>query len=111
MAQVGIQSGVKLLNGGFATSFPINLEHRVIASGVSEGQLLSTRGAVDLATGPGTSRGAIMWNGVQYRVMGTKLVSVVGDTVTVLGDVGGSGIVRMSYNFDRLAVTSDGRQV
>lgn len=109
MAQVGIQSGVKLLNGGFATSFPINLEHRVIASGLSEGQLVSTRGAITLATGPGVTRGGIMWNGVQYRVMGTKLVSVVGSTITQLGDVGGSGPVRFDYSFDRLAIASDGR--
>lgn len=109
MAQVGIQSGVKLLNGGFATSFPVNLEHRVIASGVSDGQLISTRGAVTLTTGPGVDRGGIMWNGVMYRVMGTKLVSVVGSTVTTLGDVGGTQPVQMDYSFDRLGIVSDGR--
>lgn len=107
--QAGIQSGVKLLNGGFATSFPVNLEHRVIASGVSEGQLISTRGANEMNTGPGHDRGGIMWNGIMFRVMGTKLVSVVGSTINVLGDVGGTGPVRMSYSFDRLAVASDGR--
>jgi len=109
MTQIGIQSGVKLLDGGFATAFPVNLEHRVINSGVSEGQLISTRGAVTLNTGPGVTRGGIMWNGIQYRVMGTKLVSVVGSTINVLGDVGGAMPVRMDYSFDRLAIVSDGR--
>lgn len=107
--QIPIQSGVKLVDGGFATSFPINLEHRVIDSGVSQGQLITTRGTVPLATGPGLDRGGMMWDGVMYRVMGTKLVSVVGSTVTVLGDVGGTGPVRMTYGFDRLAIASDGR--
>lgn len=109
MTQIPIQSGVKLLDGGFATSFPINLEHRVIDSGVSQGQLVSTRGAVELAQGPGLDRGGIIWNGGHYRVMGTKLVSVSGKTVTILGDVGGTSPVRMDYSFDRLAIASDGR--
>lgn len=108
MPQIGIQTGVKLLDGAFAESFPVNLEHIVINSGVSEGQLETTRGATTLTTGPGRDRGGIMWNGIMYRVMGTKLVSVVGSTVNVLGDVGGTGPVRMDYSFDRLAVASDG---
>jgi hypothetical protein len=107
--QVPIQTGVKLQDGGFATSYPTNLEHRVVESGVSQGQLVSTRGVSVLATGPGMDRGGIYWNGVHYRVMGTKLVTVAGSTITTLGDVGGSSLVRMAYSFDRLAIVSDGR--
>lgn len=109
MPQIGIQTGVKLLDGAFAESFPTNLEHVTINSGVSEGQLESTRGAVTLANGPGVDRGGAMWNGTQYRVMGTKLVSVTGSAITVLGDVGGTMPVRMDYSFDQLAISSDGR--
>lgn len=108
MTQIPIQTGVRLDRGGFDTSFPINLEHDLIESGVSAGQLVSARGVVPLATGPGLDRGGTIWNGIQYRVMGTKLVSVVGATVNVLGDVGGSSPVRMAYSFDRLAIASDG---
>lgn len=106
--QIGIQSGVKLIDGAFAESFPVNLEHVTINSGVSQGQLETTRGAAIMTTGPGLDRGGVMWNGVQYRVMGTKLVRVVGATVTTLGDVGGTGPVRMNYGFDRLGIASDG---
>lgn len=108
MTQIPIQTGVRLDRGGFDTSFPVNLEHDLIDSGVSAGQLVSARGAVTFATGPGLDRGGIIWNGVHYRVMGTKLVSVVGSTVNTLGDVGGSGPVRMAYSFDRLGIASDG---
>lgn len=107
--QVPIQQGARLARGGFETSFPVNLEHDLESSGISDGQLVTVRGVQQIATGPGLDRGAIMWNGVMYRVMGTKLVSLVGATVTVLGDVGGSGPVRMAYSFDRLAIASDGR--
>lgn len=109
MTQIPIQTGVRLERGGFETSFPVNLEHDLIDSGVSAGQLVSVRGVETLATGPGLDRGAIIWNGVHYRVMGTKLVSVVGSSINVLGEVGGTGPVRMAYSFDRLAIASDGR--
>jgi hypothetical protein len=109
MTQIPIQTGTKLARGGLETSFPVNLEHDLIESGLSAGQLVTARGAVPLATGTGVDRGGIMWNGVMYRVMGTKLVTVVGSTVNILGDVGGSGPARMAYSFDRLAIASDGR--
>jgi len=107
--QIPIQVGVRLLDGGFAESYPVNLEHRVIDSGVSAGQLVSARGAELLAVGPGLDRGGIMWDGVHYRVMGTSLVSVQGDQITTLGTIGGSSPVRMNYSFDRLAIAADGQ--
>ncbi len=52
-------------------------------------------------------RGGILWNGVQYRVMGTMLVSVAQDgTITEIGDVGGEGPAGLDYGFDRLRIRS-----
>lgn len=88
----------------FVESIPVNLEPMTVDGKM--GQFRSPAGAVAHATGPGVDRGAIAWNGTLYRVMGTKLVSVVGGVVTVLGDVGGAGPVNMDYGFDRLAIRS-----
>jgi len=77
-------------------------------SGVSEYYLRPHDGIVTLATGPGIDRGGIEWNGVCFRVMGTKLVTVSGSTITVLADVGGSGYVTMDYSFDLLGIASSG---
>jgi hypothetical protein len=77
--------------------------------GVSEGYLRPADGVSQLGTGPGVGRGGINWNGICYRVMGTKLVSVDSSgTVTTLADVGGSGQVTMDYSFDVLAIASSG---
>jgi len=81
-------------------------------NGVSKGYLRPADGLVSNGTGPGIDRGGINWNGVCYRVMGTKLVTVASNgTVTVLGDVGGpvSTLVTLDYSFDRLAIASGGR--
>jgi hypothetical protein len=82
------------------------------ASGISNSFLRPGDGIVANGTGPGVDRGGINWNGVCYRVMGTKLVSVASDgAVTVLGDVGGpvTELVTMDYSFDVLAIASGGR--
>lgn len=88
------------------TSLPVNLEPVVIDTGLSEGQLLASPGITELATGPGADRGAYVWKGVCYRVMGTKLVSVVGGVVTILGDVGSGGPVAFSQSFDCIGINS-----
>lgn len=91
----------------FNLSYPINLEPVPLHSGLSEGYLRSTAGAHLFGAGPGVDRGGINWNGILYRVMGTKLVSVSSaGVVTVLGDVGGYGPVALDYGFDRLAINS-----
>lgn len=93
----------------FVASPPINLEPVVFAvnNGIAEGQFRAMAGCVPYATGPGVDRGGVLWNDTHYRVMGTKLVRVGADaSVTVLGDVGGSGPVTFDYGFDRLAVRS-----
>jgi hypothetical protein len=51
-------------------------------------------------------RGGINWNGVMYRVMGTKLCTVSAGAVSILGDVGGMGPVTLDYSFDRLIIRS-----
>jgi hypothetical protein len=91
------------------TSLPVNLEPRVIDTGLSEGQLISSPGITQLATGPGADRGAWVWKGVCYRVMGTKLVSVSGAATVILGDVGAGGPVAFTQSFDRIGINSGNR--
>lgn len=96
-------------SAAFHTSYPINLEPTLVSSGLSEGYISDVPGVTQLSTGPGADRGSINWNGVCYRVMGSKLVSVAADgTVVVLGDVGTNSLpVTMDYSFDRLAIASN----
>jgi hypothetical protein len=110
---------IPILNGIFAdngpdlrTSYPVNLVPVPKQSGISAGFLRPGDGIVANGTGPGIDRGGINWNGVCYRVMGTKLVTVASNgAVTVLGDVGGpiNTLVTLDYSFDRLAIASGGR--
>jgi hypothetical protein len=94
------------------TAYPVNMVPVPKQSGISNGFLRPGDGIVANGTGPGTDRGGINWNGVCYRVMGTKLVTVSSNgAVTVLGDVGGpvNTSVTFDYSFDRLAIASGGR--
>lgn len=111
--QIPILNGVYTDNGpDIRTSYPVNLMPVPVGSGISKGYLRPADGLVANGSGPGIDRGGINWNGVCYRVMGTKLVTVANNgTVTVLGDVGGpvNTLVTMDYSFDRLAIASGGR--
>jgi len=110
---------IPILNGIYAdntpelrTSYPVNMVPVPKKSGISNGFLRPGDGIVANGTGPGIDRGGINWNGICYRVMGTKLVTVAGNgTVTTLGDVGGpvNTLVTMDYSFDKLAIASGGR--
>ncbi len=110
---------IQILNGIYAdttpelrTAYPVNMVPVPKKSGISNGFLRPGDGIVANGTGPGTDRGGINWNGVCYRVMGTKLVSIARDgAVTVLGDVGGptTELVTMDYSFELLAIASGGR--
>jgi hypothetical protein len=108
---------IPILNGiyadqapDFRTSYPRNMIVVPKSQGVSKGYLRPADGIVPFTTGPGPCRGAIVWRGAVYRVMGTKLVRVdANGAVTVLGDVGGSGQVTLDYSFDRVAIASGGR--
>lgn len=93
----------------FVESAPLNLEPVAIDNKISTGQFRAPAGLIPHAVGPGDDRGAIVWNGVHYRVMGTKLVSITGGVVSVIGDVGGTGPVSLDYGFDRLGIGSGGK--
>lgn len=94
----------------FIESYPVNREPVVLSTGISEGYLRIAPGITLLAVGPGGDRGAINWNGVCYRVMGTKLVSVSATgAVTILGDVGLGGQCSLDYSFDNLIIASGTR--
>ena len=110
---------IPILNGIYTdntpelrTSYPVNLVPVPKASGISNGFLRPGDGIVSNGTGPGIDRGGINWQGVLYRVMGTKLVEISSaGAVTVLGDVGGptNQLVTFDYSFDLLAIASGGR--
>lgn len=94
----------------FRTSYPRNMIPVPKVQGISQGYLRPGDGIVQFGAGPGIDRGGICWNGVLYRVMGTKLVRISSSgAVTTLGDVGEGGTVTMDYSFDRLAIASGGR--
>ena len=110
---------IPILNGIYAdntpelrTSYPVNMVPVPKKSGISNGFLRPGDGIVANGTGPGIDRGGINWNGVCYRVMGTKLVSISSSgAVTTLGDVGGptTDLVTLDYSFDLLVIASGGR--
>ncbi len=53
------------------------------------------------------NRGGINWEGELYRVIGTDLYSVASDgSLSVIGTIGGTGRVRMTYSFTHLAIAS-----
>ena len=109
--QIPIINGIYTDGGApdFRTSYPRNLVPVPKTQGISTGYLRPADGIVQTATGQGVDRGGINWNGVEFRVSGTKLISKAADgTVTVLGDVGGIGQVTMDYSFDRLGIASGG---
>lgn len=96
--------------GEFRTSYPRNLVPVPKQTGIAAGYLRPADGLQQFAAGPGIDRGGFNWNGVLYRVMGTKLVMVgAGGALTVLGDVGAGGQVTMDNGFDCLAIWSGGR--
>lgn len=94
----------------FRTSYPRNLVPVPKQQGISTGYLRPADGITPFATGQGRDRGGINWNGICYRVSGTKLIRVNSDsTVAVLGDVGPGDQVTLDYSFDLLGIASGGR--
>lgn len=90
-------------------SYPINLEPQFVDSGISKGYLRSAPGVAALAIGPGADRGSINWNGICYRVMGTRLISVdLYGTVKDLGHIAGGGPVAMDLSFTLLGIVGGG---
>jgi hypothetical protein len=110
MTQIPLISGIFADNGpDFRTSYVINMIPVPKANGISEGFLRPADGLIANGTGPGVDRGGINWNGVCYRVMGSKLVTVgPTGTITILGDVGNDGgLVTLDYDFDQLGIASN----
>jgi hypothetical protein len=111
--QIPILNGIYTDNGpDLRTSYPVNMVPVPKQSGISNGFLRPGDGIVANGSGPGIDRGGINWNGICYRVMGTKLVTVASNgAVTVLGDVGGptNTLVTFDYSFDLLAIASGTR--
>jgi hypothetical protein len=96
--------------GDFRTAYPRNMVPIIKETGIGESYLRPSEGIVkfnDVAL-PGIDRGAINWEDVCYRVLGSKLVRVSEDgNVSIIGDVGsGSDNVSLTYSFDYLAVVS-----
>lgn len=109
--QIPVLSGIySNLIPDFRTSYPVNLVPTPKDTGINQGYLRPADGIVAFGTGPGTIRGSILWNGMVYAVMGSKLVSVANNgAVTVLGDVGTDTLpVTLDYGFDRLVIASAG---
>ena len=111
MATIPIVSGIYTDNGpDLRVSYPVNMVPTPINSGAGNLFLRPGDGLVQSVTGPGPDRGGINWNGVHYRVMGSKLVTISSNNVvTVLGDVGGADdqLVVMDYSFDLLGIVSN----
>lgn len=108
--QIPILNGIYTSTAGdFRVEYPRNMVPVMLQSGISDGYFRPADGIVSLGSGPGIDRGGIEWQGIVYRVMGTKLVSISSiNFVTVIGDVGGTGQVTFDYSFDYLAVASGG---
>lgn len=110
MTQVALLSGIYCDSvADYRTSYPRNLVPVPKSQGVSQGYIRSADGLEFLVNGPGVDRGGINWNGLHYRAMGSKLVSVAkSGTISILGDIGTGGDVTFDYSFDRLGVASGG---
>lgn len=111
MTQISILSGIYVDTAAdFRTSYPRNMVPLPKEQGISAGYLRPGQGLIPLGTGPGIDRGGINWNGICYRVMGTKFCVVSPDgSVATLGEVGGSELVSLDYSFSLLAIASNGK--
>lgn len=109
--QAPILSGVRVKDGAFVDSLPVNLEPRVIDTGISKTQMVAARGAIEFSTGPAADRGGVEWNGLLYRVMGSRLCSIASNgTVDDFAEIGtDSRPVSFAKGFDRLGIRSAGK--
>lgn len=75
------------------------------------GLLISHDGAVQLTAGQGIDRGAFYNDrtGQHLRVSGQKLIRIVGNEVTVIGDIPGADLVRFDYSFNTTLIVASGR--
>lgn len=109
MTQLPIINGIKAsAKAGFDVEYPTNAEPIPVDTNISKGFLRTPPGTVGIGTGPDIDRGGINWNGVLYRVMGDRLVSVSAlGVVTDLGEVADDGLpVSLHYSFTDLSIGS-----
>lgn len=106
-------------------AYPVNMLPVVLPSGVNDGYMRPADGIELKLTMPvpGNDRGGIAWDGVLYRVIGSKFCSIASDsTVTVIGDVGSASAGPCSFAYGyatsdpttktstaRLGIVSNGR--
>ena len=114
MTTIPILSGIYVSNTAkLRTSYPRNLIPTPKESGVSKGYLRQPDGLTRFDTnnaGLGIDRGGINWNGICYRVMGSKFCRVdASGVISVIADVGQNAFnCSFAYSFDRLAICSNG---
>lgn len=95
--------------GDVRVSYPVNYLPVPGSNGISDGYLRPAEGLLSIGSGPGISRGAIVWNGEHYRVMGTRLCKIdSAATVTNIGEIPGTAPVTMDYSFDVLSISANG---
>lgn len=106
--QIPILNGIYVdATADFRTSYPLNMVPVPKPQGISAGYLRPADGIVSYGEGPGNDRGAVVWRGDCYRVMGNSLVRLASDgSFSALGNVGGSGYVTFDYGFDRLGIAA-----
>ena len=112
--QIPILSGIYSdTTPNLRTSYPINMIPIPKDNGIAKGYLKPADG-INLfsavgSTCPGIDRGGIVWNGLLYRVLGSKLCLVTNDgNITILADVGTDNKpVALDISFDRIAIASN----
>lgn len=111
MTQLQLLKGIYASNvGDFVESPPVNREPVAMDTGLSQGFLRVAAGIVGTDKAQGPDRGGISWNGVCYRVIGTKFVSITAQgKISVIDDVGSGGPAWFDYSFDMLAIGSGKR--
>lgn len=112
MVQIPVLSGIFTdENSDFRNSYPRNLIPVPKDEGISSGYLRPADGIVEFASNaPGIDRNGINWDGVLYRVMGSKFVSIdEAGVITIIGEVGAGGQSTLDYSFDFLGVSSNNK--
>ena len=115
MASIPFIKGDKADNNtDYRDSLPVNYYAVLRNIHGEQGYMLNYYGLSSFATGQGISRGSIWvardtFEG-QYRVSGQKLIKIEDDSsVTVLGDISGTGQASLTYSLNNLAIVADGK--
>lgn len=109
--KIPILSGIYTdADGNFLVSYPRNLNPVVKETGINQGYLRPSEGiieeVIDLS---GVSNGAIDWNGVHYRMMGSKLIKINEDKTTQeIFNTYANKRTRLNYSFDYLSFSNNG---